>query len=38
MNAKGRFGLIVPEINSPLDYDFIEGAYAQAKKLGYDII
>ena len=38
MNAKGRFGLIVPEINSTLDYDFIEGAYAQAKKLGYDLI
>ena len=38
MNAKGRFGLIVPEINSPLDYDFVEGAYVQAKELGYDLI
>ena len=34
----GRFGLIVPEINSPLDYDFIDGAYSQAEKLGYDLI
>ena len=38
MNAKGKMGLIVPEINSPLDYDFVEGAYAQAKELGYDLI
>ena len=38
MNANGRFGLIVPEINSPLDYDFVEGAYLQAKELGYDLI
>lgn len=38
MTAKGRFGLIIPEINSTLDHDFIEGAYAQAKSLGYDLI
>ena len=38
MTAKGRFGLVIPEINSPLDRDFVEGAYAQAKALGYDLI
>ena len=38
MTAKGRFGLVIPEINSILDYDFIEGAYAQASSLGYDLI
>ena len=38
MNAKGRFGIIMPEINSPLDHEFIEGAFAQAQVLGYDII
>lgn len=38
MTAKGRFGLVIPEINSPLDRDFVEGVYAQAKALGYDII
>ncbi|MBP3268599.1 MAG: transcriptional regulator, partial [Ruminococcus sp.] len=38
MDAKGRIGLIVPEINSSLDYDFVEGAYVQAKELGYDLI
>ena len=38
MKAKGRFGVIVPEINSPLDHEFIEGAFAQAQALGYDII
>ena len=38
MNAKGRSGLIIPEINSQLDYDFVEEAYAPAKELGYDLI
>ena len=38
MNSVGRIGLIVPEINSSLDYDFVEGAYLQAKELGYDLI
>lgn len=38
MTAKGRIGLIVPEINSMLDYDFVDGAYTQAKMLGYDLI
>ena len=37
MVAKGRFGLIIPEINSPLDRDLVEGAYEQAKLLGYDL-
>ncbi len=37
MEAKGRFGLIIPEINSPLDRDLVEGAYEQAKLLGYDL-
>ena len=36
--AVKRFGLIIPEINSPLDRDFVEGAFAQAEKLGYDLI
>jgi DNA-binding LacI/PurR family transcriptional regulator/AraC-like DNA-binding protein len=38
MNAKGRFGLIIPEINSPLDRDLVEGAFAQAEQLGYDLV
>ena len=38
MNAKGRFGLIIPEINGPLDRDLVEGAYAQAELLGYDLV
>lgn len=38
MNAKGRFGIIVPEINSPLDHEFIEGVFSQAEGLGYDVI
>lgn len=38
MNAKGRFGLIMPEINSLLDHEFLEGAFAQAECLGYDLI
>ena len=38
MTAKGRFGLIIPEINGPLDRDFVEGAFAQAQILGYDLI
>ena len=38
MTAKGRFGLVIPEINSPLDRDFVEGVYAQANELGYDVI
>lgn len=38
MKANGRIGLILPEINSTLDHDFIEGAYTQAKTLGYDLI
>lgn len=38
MDAIGRFGIIMPEINSPLDHEFIEGAYAQAQILGYDIV
>ncbi len=33
-----RFGLVMPEINSPLDRDFVEGAYHQARKLGYDLV
>ncbi len=38
MNAKGRFGLVIPEINSSLDRDFVEGAYSQAERLGYDLV
>lgn len=38
MNARGRFGLVIPEINSSLDYEFIEGVFAEAKILGYDVI
>jgi len=38
MKAKGRFGLVIPEINSPLDRDFVGGVYAQARALGYDVI
>ena len=38
MKAKGRFGLIIPEINSALDRDFVEGAFIQAKTLGYDLV
>lgn len=38
MNAKGRFGLVIPEINSSLDYEFVEGVFAEAKILGYDIV
>ncbi len=38
MEAKGRFGLLIPEINSPLDRDLVEGAFAQARQLGYDLI
>lgn len=38
MNARGRFGLVIPEINSSLDYEFIEGAFAEAKILGYDVV
>lgn len=38
MNARGRFGLVIPEINSSLDYEFIEGIFAEAKILGYDVI
>ncbi|MGN0606873.1 MAG: helix-turn-helix domain-containing protein, partial [Oscillospiraceae bacterium] len=38
MNAVGRIGLIVPEINSLLDHEFVNGVYEQAKLLGYDVI
>lgn len=38
MNAVGRIGLIVPEINSFLDCEFVNGVYEQAKALGYDVI
>ncbi len=38
MNNTGRIGLIVPEINSTLDHDFLDGAFEQAKHLGYDVI
>lgn len=38
MDAVGRIGLIVPEINSFLDHEFVNGVYAQAKTLGYDVI
>ncbi len=38
MNSKGRIGLIIPEINGVFDYDFIDGTFAQAKELGFDLI
>lgn len=38
MNAKGRVGVIMPEISDPLDYDMLRGVYTQAKMLGYDVV
>lgn len=38
MYSIGRIGLIMPEIVDPLDYEMLDGAYAQTAKLGYDII
>ena len=38
MNSIGKIGLIIPEIADPLDYEMLDGAYAQAAKLGYDMI
>lgn len=38
MDAIGKIGLIVPEINSSLDHEFVNGVYEQAKALGYDVI
>ncbi|MDD6269492.1 MAG: substrate-binding domain-containing protein [Oscillospiraceae bacterium] len=38
MKARGRFGLVIPEINSSLDYEFLEGVFAEAKILGYDVV
>lgn len=38
MDSTGRIGLIMPELVDPLDYEMLEGAYAQAVRLGYDII
>ena len=31
MDAIGKIGLIVPEINSSLDHEFVNGVYEQAK-------
>lgn len=38
MGAKGKIGLILPEINSALDHAFLEGACDQGMSLGYDVI
>ena len=38
MGAKGKIGLILPEINSALDHAFLEGACDQGISLGYDVI
>ncbi len=38
MESIGRIGLIMPEIVDTLDYEMLDGVYAQAVKLGYDII
>lgn len=38
MEAIGKIGVIMPEIVDPLDYEFLTGIFAQAKKLGYDVI
>lgn len=38
MLAKGRIGLIMPEINSYLDHEFLNGVYEQAQTIGYDVI
>lgn len=38
MNAVGRIGLLIPEINSSLDHEFVSSVYEQAKVLGFDVI
>lgn len=38
MESIGKIGIIMPEIVDPLDYEMLDGANAQAVKLGYDII
>lgn len=38
MDSIGKIGLIIPEIVDPLDYEMLDGVYAQAVKLGYDLI
>ncbi|MDE5765382.1 MAG: helix-turn-helix domain-containing protein [Ruminococcus sp.] len=38
MNVIGKIGVIMPEIVNPLDYEMLDGIYAQSAKLGYDII
>lgn len=38
MDSIGKIGLIMPEITDPLDYELLDGIYAQAAKLGYDVV
>ncbi len=38
MEAIGKIGVIMPEIVDPLDYEFLNGIFKQAKSLGYDVI
>ncbi len=33
-----RIGLLMPEIISPQDYEFLQGVYSQAAAAGYDVI